>query len=154
MVQEKKSAWKTQWRRDLLNGFIAWAIAFVLYVIPAFVVAFRMAFDLGPKLKDSAQVSALIGPAISGMYRTNPYLFPAYIAILAVLIFWRSRVVCRTAADGFLAHGAVVAAIPVAIGLLQFVAWKGAPGALIAMFVFLAAGMAGAFKSAGSSPAP
>jgi len=145
---------KSQWLKDLLNGFVVWVIAFLLYIIPAFVVAFRMAFDLGPKLKDSAQVGSLIGPAISGMYRTNPYLFPGYMAILAALIFWRSRVVCRTVAGRPLVHGAVVAVIPVAVGVWQFVSWNGAPGAMMAIVVFLAAGMAGGWQGTAAQRAP
>jgi hypothetical protein len=139
------------WFKDLLNGFIAWAIAFVLYAVPAFVVAFRMGFDLGPKLKDNAQVGALIGQAISDMYRTNPYLLPGYFVILAALIFWRSRVVCRTVSDKFLVHGAVIAVIPVAIGVWQLVSWKGGLSGMIAIILFLAAGMAGGLKRAGTS---
>ena len=144
---------ESSWFKDLLNGFIAWAIAFLLYTIPAFVVAIRMGLDLGPKLKDNAQVGTAIGQAISEMYRTNPFLLHVYIVILAVLIFWRSRVICGTVSSKFLLHGAVIAVIPVAIGVWQLVRWKGGLSAMIATIVFLAAGMAGGLKRTGTSAA-
>lgn len=134
---------KSRWFKDLLNGLMVWAIAFLLYVIPAFVVAIRMGFDLGPKLKDSAQVSKMISQAISEMYRTNPYLLPGYTVILAALIFWRVRVICRTVSGNSLIHGAVVAVIPVGIGIWWLVSVGGGLSSMIAIVVFLAAGMAG-----------
>ena len=153
MDSNNTSEKKSFWFKDLLNGFIVWAIAFLLYVIPAFVVAIRMGFDLGPKLKDDAQVSTMIGQAISEMYRTNPYLLPGYIVILAVLIFWRSRVISRTVSNKFLIHGAVIAVIPVAIGVWQLVSGKGGLSSMIAIIVFLAAGIAGGLKRTGTSAA-
>jgi hypothetical protein len=153
MDSNNTSEKKSFWFKDLLNGFIVWAIAFLLYVIPAFVVAIRMGFDLGPKLKDDPQVSTMIGQAISEMYRTNPYLLPGYTVILAVLIFWRSRVICRTVSNKFLIHRAVIAVIPVAIGVWQLVSGKGGLSSMIAIIVFLAAGIAGGLKRTGTSAA-
>lgn len=143
MDVQNTSEQKSRWFKDLLNGLMVWAIAFLLYMIPAFVVAIRMGFDLGPKLKDNAQVSTMIGQAISEMYRTNPYLLPGYTVILAVLIFWRARVICGTVSGNSVIHGAVVAFIPVAIGVWQLVSVKGGLSSMIAIVVFLAAGMAG-----------
>jgi len=137
---------KSLWFKDLLNGFIVWVIAFLLYMIPAFIVAIPMGFDLGPKLKDNAQVSKMIGEAISEMYRTNPYLLPGYIVILAVLIFWRSRVISRIAPNKILIHGAVIAAIPAAISARQILTGRGGLISIIAIIVFLAAGIAGGLK--------
>ena len=153
MDSNNTSGKKFLWLKDLLNGFIVWAIAFLLYMIPAFVVAISMAFDLGPKLKNSAQVSNMISQAIPEMYRTNPYLLPGYTVILAVLIFWRSRVICRTVSSKFLIHGAVIAVVPVAIGVWQLVHWKGGLSSMIAIIVFLAAGIAGGLKRTGTSAA-
>lgn len=137
---------KSSWLRDLLIGFIIWAIAFVLYIIPAFIVAIPMGFDLGPKLKDNAEVSRLISQAISEMYRTNPYLLPGYIVILAVLIFWRSRVRSRVVSNNFVIHGVVIAAIPVIMSASQIVMGRGALIWAVSMIIFLAAGIAGTFK--------
>jgi hypothetical protein len=105
-----------------------------------------MGFNLGPKLKDNAEVSKLIGQAVSEMYRTNPYLLPGYTVILAVLIFWRSRVISRIAPNRSSIHGAVIAAIPVAISLWQIVIWRGGFISIIAIIVFLVAGIAGGLK--------
>ena len=137
---------KSSWLKDLLIGFIVWAIAFVLYVIPAFVVAIPMGFDLGPKLKDNAQVGKLISQAIAEMYRTNPYLFPGYVVILAALIFWRSRVRSRVISNNFIIHGAVIAAIPVIMSASQILMGEGALIWAISIVIFLAAGIAGTFK--------
>jgi len=147
------SSQKSRWFKDLLNGLMAWAIAFLLYTIPAFVVAIRMGFDLGPKLKNSAQVSAMISQAIPEMYRTNPYLLPAYTVILAMLVFWRARVTCRTISGNPLLHGAVIAVIPVAVGVWQFVSVKGGLSAIFAIVAFVAAGMAGGLKRADTGAA-
>src|SRR5450759_4154652 len=75
--------------------------------------------------------------------RHNPRLLPGYTVILAVLIFWRARVICGTVSGNSVIHGAVIAVIPVAIGAWQLVSVKGGLSSMIAIVVFLAAGMAG-----------
>jgi hypothetical protein len=137
---------KSLWFKDVLNGFIVWVVAFAIYMIPAFIIAIPMGFNLGPKLKDNAEVGKLIGQAVSEMYRTNPYLLPGYTVILAVLIFWRSRVTSRIVPNRSSIHGAVIAAIPVAISLWQIVIWRVGFVSIISIIIFLVAGIAGGLK--------
>jgi hypothetical protein len=137
---------KSSWLKDLLLGFIVWAIAFVVYMVPAFVVAIPMGFDLGPKLKNSAEVGRVISQAISEMYRTNPYLPLGYIVILTALVFWRARVRSRAISSSFVIHGAVIAAIPVIMSALQMVMGRGILIWAVSIVLFLAAGIAGMRK--------
>lgn len=78
-----------------LRGALLWGVAFGLYLIPGFVVAFRMAADLGPKLKDAAAVARLIRPAVRELYATDVLLRAAFIFLLAGMLYLIARGVLR-----------------------------------------------------------
>ena len=54
--------------KALLNGLLAWFIGFALYMLPAFVVAFRLAFEMGSQKQGSAAISKQISQTIATLY--------------------------------------------------------------------------------------
>jgi hypothetical protein len=138
---------KVLWSRGLLNGLVALFLAFVLYTIPAMVVATRMAMTLGPKLRDNGAVSTQISAAIAGMYGNNLYLVAGLAVALAGLVFWRARVISRIAGSRSVATGAVVGAVPAIAGIVPLTLGIGGPGNIAAVVLFVLAGMAGGARS-------
>jgi hypothetical protein len=134
---------KVPWSRGILNGFIALILGIALYIIPALVVAIRMALDLGPKLKDTAAVSSQISLRIAEIYSSNLYLAEAFVVVLAALVFWRSRVISRIPANRSIIVGTIVGAIPAFVVILPLLLGKGGLNSIVAAFVFLGAGIAG-----------
>jgi hypothetical protein len=138
---------KILWGKCLLNGLLAWVLGFVLYMIPAFVVAIQMGFDLGPKLKDNAAVSRQISEAISDMYRSNSYLAIGLVLAMAALTYWRSRRVARTPPIRYLTNGAIVGSVPALI-TLAVSAFRGITiGTIVEIVIFIAAGVVGSLKA-------
>ena len=131
---------KRLWGRAILNGLMAWAIGFVLYLIPGLVVGFRMGFDLGPKLQDSSAVSQQIGQTVSAMYRENVYLMAAYMVVMAVLVFWRARAISRKSPGRGVINGAIVGAVPAVIAIVSLAAGKGNYLSVIEAVVYLLVG--------------
>jgi hypothetical protein len=134
---------KVLWSRGILNGFIALILGVALYMIPALVVAIRMALDLGPKLKDTAVVSSQISMTIAEIYGSNLYLAAAFVVVLAALVFWRSRVISRIPANKSIITGTIVGAIPAIVVILPLLLGKGGLSNIVAVFVFIIAGIAG-----------
>ncbi len=77
-----------------------------------------MGFELGPKMKDSGEVSARISEAISEMYHENIILTAGYIVLTGLLILWRSRLVSKGTGDKKLINGFLVGVIPALMGLI------------------------------------
>jgi hypothetical protein len=142
MTSADESSSPRAWPKDLLNGFVAWLVAFVLYLIPGFVVAIPMGFSLGPKLKDNAAVGAQIGQAVSDLYRSHLSLHFGYIIVLGLLILWRARVTRRTTGNATV-HGALIAVAPLFLAALPFAAGGHVLLCAIAAVVVLAAGIGG-----------
>jgi len=136
----------TSWPKILLNGFLVWLVAFILYLVPAFIVAVPMGFDLGPKLKSNAEVGRLISQAVSELYRSTPSLHYGYIIVLGMLILWRSRVISRHSAGKPITHGVLLAIVPVILTAAPLALGGNILPSVIAMVVFLLAGITGAFK--------
>ncbi len=135
------------WFKALLNGILAWFLGFIIYMIPAFVVAFKMGLELGPKSDDPAAVSEQISQTISGMYRNNILLTIGFIIITALFILWRAKRVAKKSVDNKSSMGLLVALIPVLFGIL-FIFSKGLNIlSLVEVFVFLLAGYGGAYLS-------
>ena len=108
-----------RWGKALVNGLLAWILGFVIYMIPSVVVAFKMAFELGPQGVESSMISSQISQTISQMYRESIWLSIGYAAVIALLVYWRARVVARGTGTQRVAHGLLVAAIPVLLSLLS-----------------------------------
>ena len=140
-ASRRPSLWK-----DTLNGFIAWIIAFAVYMIPAFAVAIPMGFDLGPKLHNNAEVSRRISQAISGMYGSSLYLRIGYIAVLGILVFWRSWVNAGRSAEKTILHGATIGCAAAIMVLVQMASSGAGLYMAIPAAVSIAAGVIGGMK--------
>ena len=137
---------KPPWWKDILNGFIAWIIAFVILIIPAFVVGINMAFDLGPKLNDNAEVSRRISHAISEMYGSNLNIRIGYIVVLGILVFWRSWVNAGRSAEKTILHGATIGCAAAIMVLVQMASSGAGLYMAIPAAVSIAAGVIGGMK--------
>jgi hypothetical protein len=137
---------KPSWWKDILNGFIAWIIAFVTYMIPAFVVAIYMGFDLGPKLNDNAEVSRRISQAISEMYGSNLYIRIGYIVVLGILVFWRSWVITRHFTERSILHGAIIGSVAAILVAVQMTRSGAGVHMVIPVMVSIVAGLIGGMK--------
>jgi hypothetical protein len=137
---------KPSWWKDILNGFIAWIIAFVTYMIPAFVVAISMGFDIGPKLNNNAEVSRRISQAISEMYQSSLYLRVGYVVVLAILVFWRSWVTTRHFAERSILHAATIGSAAAILVVVQMTLSGAGIHMVIPVVVSIAAGLVGGMK--------
>ena len=137
--------------RAALNGFVAWIIGTLLYMVPALVVGFQMGFTLGPKLQSSSEVSRMISEAISRMYRGNMLLAGAYLVAIAVLVFWRAGVVSRAATGKRIQNGLIVGAVPALLEVLFLAAGIGGILSVVAAVMYVAVG---AFAGSRSAVAP
>jgi hypothetical protein len=142
MNETIKKEGKILWVKAILNGFLVFLIGFIIYMIPSFVVAFKIAFKLGPTLQDPALISSQISQAISVMYENNWYLTSGFIVITSILIFWRAYAISRNTWDKSVVNGLIVGAVP-ALFTLLFLLFHGIdPGSIIEIILFLAAGAA------------
>lgn len=137
---------KPSWWKDILNGCIAWIIAFVTYMIPAFVVAIFMGIDLGPKLNNNAEVSRRISQAIREMYGPNLYIRIGYIVVLGILVFWRSRVITRHFTEGLILHAATIGSAEATLAVVQMTLSGAGIHMVIPVVVSIAAGIVGGMK--------
>ncbi|MCJ7811692.1 hypothetical protein MUP95_00010 [bacterium] len=135
------------WFNALLNGIFAWILGFVIYMIPAFVVAIRMGIELGPKSDDPAAVSEQISQTISGMYRNNILFTIGFIIVTALFILWRAIRVAKKSVDKKSSMGLLVALIPALFGLLFMFSNGLNILSFVEILVFIAAGYTGGYLS-------
>ena len=140
------------WSKALFNGLIAWLLGLILYLIPGFVVAIPMGFDLGPKLNDTSEIGRIIGQAVSQMYQSNIYLHFGYVFVLAVLILWRSRVISKRHVTKSVTPGLLVAVVPLILTAAPFAVGGHTLIGVLAVVLFLLAGLIGSFKKPTSAP--
>jgi hypothetical protein len=107
-----------RWDRALLNGLFVWLVSLVIYMVPAFAYAFMLAAQLGPGAQDYAALSQQISQQISDLYEGNWFLLGGLLVIVAVLIFWRARVVARGTWNTRWLNGLIVGAIPAVLSWL------------------------------------
>lgn len=132
-----------RWGKALANGLLAWVIGFALYMIPSFVVAFKMGFELGPQGVESSVISKQIGDTVSAMYRDTVWLGIGYTVVIALLVFWRARVVARGTGANSVKHGLLVAAVPVLLSLASLVVVHADLTTVLDIVIFCAAGYIG-----------
>jgi hypothetical protein len=143
-------------RKGLLNGLGAWCIGFALYVVPAFVVAFGLSFELGRQGRDAAAISSQISQRIPTMYAGNRLLTVGLIAMTALAVLWRARRLAGGAKAGAVVNGLIVGAVAAALTVLMFLgfgsfAWP----SILAIVADVAAGaVGGVFGRGASTPGP
>ena len=131
--------------KALLNGLLAWFIGFALYMVPAFVVAFRLAFEMGSQRQGSAAISEQIGQEIASMYAGSWLLQMGLIVIVGLLVVWRAWAVAKGSEQKQLVGGLIVGAVPAALTLV-FLACGGFGWVdIVAMLVYLVAGVTGGY---------
>ena len=129
--------------RALLNGLLAWFIGFALYMLPAFVVAFRLAFELGPRQQGAAAISRQISQQIAALYAGSWLLHVGLIVTVGLLVVWRAWAVAKGSEDRQLVRGLLVGAVP-ALLTPALLRWGGFGWVdIVAMLVCLVAGVAG-----------
>ena len=131
------------WVKGLLNGILAWALGFAVYMIPAFVVSLKMGFELGPKLKDPAAVSEQISQTIQAMYQNGLWLSIGFVIVTALLIFWRARKVAGQSGGKTVVNGLLVTVFPILFSILFGVSTGFGWTSLVEIILFLGAGYAG-----------
>lgn len=129
--------------KPLLNGLLAWFIGFALYMLPAFVVAFRLAFEMGPQKQGAAAISAQISRTIAALYAGSWLLHVGLIVIVGLLVVWRAWAVAKGSEQRQLVCGLMVGAVPAVLTPVLLV-WGGFGWVdIVAMLVCLVAGVAG-----------
>jgi len=137
--------------KALLNGLLAWFIGFALYMLPAFVVAFRLAFEMGPRKQGSTAISRQISQEIGALYAGSWLLHVGLIVIVGLLVVWRAWAVVRGSEPRELVSGLVVGAVP-ALLTPMLLAWGGFGWVdMAAMLVSLVAGITGAYLARAQS---
>jgi len=131
--------------KALLNGLLAWFIGFALYMLPAFVVAFRLAFEMGPQKQGSAAISQQISQKIATMYAGSWLLQVGLIVIVGLLVVWRAWAVVKGSEQRQLVSGLIVGAVPALLTPVLLV-WGGFGWVdIVAMLVCLVAGVTGGY---------
>jgi hypothetical protein len=138
---------KFLWAKGLFNGIIAWVLGFVLYLVPAFVVAIKMGFELGPESDDPKAVSEKISQTISGMYQDNLVLTFGFIILTSLLILWRSKIVTSAALSNHIVNGLLVAVFPLLFSLVFMISTGFGFTSIIEFVLFLGAGYLGGYLS-------
>jgi hypothetical protein len=142
-MEETTGTPSLRWGKALANGLLAWVIGFALYMIPSFVVAFKMGFELGPQGVESSVISKQIGETVSAMYRDTIWLGIGYTVVIALLVFWRARVVARGTGASSVKHGLLVAVVPVLLSLVSLVVVHADLSTVLDIVIFCAAGYIG-----------
>ncbi len=142
------------WPRTILNSLTVWLAAFVVYMIPSFVVALRMGFELGPKSSDTAAVSRQIGETISGLYRESFWLPVLYAVAVIVLVIWRGIALGRRGATAPMRF--CVPAVPLISSAAGALMTDGSAASLVEIPLFIGAGWLGArlLPRPAETPAP
>lgn len=131
--------------KALLNGLLAWFIGFALYMLPAFVVAFRLAFEMGPQKQGSAAISERISQEIATLYAGSWLLQVGLIVMVGLLVVWRAWAVAKGSAQRQLVSGLIVGAVPAVLTPVLLV-WGGFGWVdIVAMLVCLVAGVTGGY---------
>jgi hypothetical protein len=144
-VSNNSNEGRILWLKALLNSVLVWIAGFIIFLIPGFVVAMKMGFELGPKSQDTAAVSSQIGSDISEMYSNSTLLMGFYAGLFFVLIFWRAWAVAKGTGDKRIVNGILVSSIPVIVSLM-FVFTGGVDiYSVIEILFFVGAGAIGGF---------
>lgn len=133
------------WLKAFLNGIFAWILGFIIYMIPGLIVAFKMGFELGPKSDDPSAVSEHIGQTVSALYRNSLWLTIGFIAVTALLVFWRAKSVAKSTGDKSTFNGLLVAVFPVIFIVLFSLSTGFSFTSIIEILVFIGAGYAGGY---------
>lgn len=129
--------------KALLNGLVAWFIGFALYMLPAFVVAFRLAFEMGPQKQGPAAISQQISREIAALYAGSWLLHVGLIVMISLLVVWRAWAVAKGSAQRQLVRGLMVGVVPALLTPVLLV-WGGFGWVdIVAMLVCLVAGVTG-----------
>lgn len=135
---------KVLWIKALVNGIFVWILGFILYLIPALVVAFKMSFKLGPKSDNPAEISEQISRTIATIYQNNILLTIGFILVTALLIIWRARSVSKISDVKGLSPGLLVAVFPVIFSILFDYSTGFDISSIIEILAFIGAGYMGA----------
>ena len=134
------------WVKGLLNGIWALLLGFMLYMIPALVVGFKMGFELGPKSTDPGAVSEQISQTIRAMYQNSMALTIGFFVITALMIFWWARKVTVRSGSKTVVNGLLVAVFPVLLCLLFDMSTGFGLTTVLAIVLYVGAGYAGGYQ--------
>ena len=112
---------KIFWGKALWKSFLALVLGFVFYMIPGLIAGSRMGFELGPKMKNSPELSGKISETVSVMYQENIWINIGFIVLTGLLIFWYSRKVSKGTGDKKYINGLIVGSFPTLIGLISVI---------------------------------
>jgi hypothetical protein len=136
--------------KSLLNGLVAWGLGFAVYMVPAFVIAFGMTFDLGRQGQAPAEISAQIGRRIPMVYAGNRLLTVGLIVMTAIMVLWRTLTLGGHTRSAAAVNGLIVGSAAAALTVLMFLGFGsfGWPSAL-ASVAYVSVGVAAGVSTAG-----
>ena len=134
---------KVRGGKAILNGFIAWLIGFIIYMIPSFAYAFWLAFQMVPTTTDYTAMSARISQEVAALYTGNWLLIGALILIAALIILWRARAVAMGTGGSRWINGLVVGAVPAVLSLVFVLCGGLGLDTVVTIVVYLGAGVVG-----------
>jgi hypothetical protein len=127
--------------RALLNGLFVWLISLVLYLLPAFLLAFWLGAQLGPGAQDYAALGQEISKRVSTMYTEQWVLTGGAILITAILILWRARAVSKGTWNMRWLNGLLVGLVPAVLSLLFALCGGFGIQHIVLVVVYLGAGL-------------
>ena len=138
-----------RWGRAILNGFLAWLLGFILYMIPSFVKAFQLVFAGGPPTDASAVDGQAISAEIAEMYASSLWLAIGFIVIIVLLVLWRARAVATGTGQSKITNGLVVGAVPALLTLVFLACGGFGVDSIVSMVLYLGAGALGGYLAKG-----
>jgi hypothetical protein len=114
-------------------------------MVPAFVVAFQQAFEMGSQRQGSAAISEQIGQKITAMYAGSWLLQVGLIIIVGLLVMWRAWAVAKGSEQKQLVSGLIVGAVPAVLTLVFLVCGGFGWVDIAAILVYLVTGVTGGY---------
>jgi hypothetical protein len=136
--------------KSLLNGLVAWCLGFAAYMVPAFIIAFGMTFDLGRRGQAAAEISTQIARRIPMVYAGNRLLTVGLIVMTAIMVLWRTLRLAGDTRSAAALNGLIVGSVAAVLTVLMFLGFGsfGWPSALAAV-ACVTAGVVGGASTGG-----
>ena len=134
--------------RAILNGALAWALGFALYMLPGIGIGMKMGYELGVQGVEKDEIPRQIQATVQNFYHGNRIVGLAAACVMGLLIYWRAHVSSRDAGGFAMKHGLLVACVPVVVELLWSLKFRFDYVQAVAILVYAAAAIAGARRGA------
>ncbi len=134
---------KVRWGKAILNGFIAWLIAFAINMLVGIGYSVVVLGRLMPTAKDYTAMGEQIGREVAALFAGNWLLSGALILIAALIIIWRARAVAMRTGKSRWINGLVVGATAALLSLVFVLCGEFGLDTVVTILVYLGSGVVG-----------